>query len=95
MVLVLAGDSHHQRNQQKGQVSYNLSQLIFLFVVSPDPGAYNLPSDFDIGRPGTTRYKTKPGLFTFGCGRKEMEKVFVGKGLANSPDRSTPGPGTY
>ena len=43
---------------------------------SPDPGVYELKSDFDIGKPGTAGW-TKRGIYTFGVGRQMYQKVYL------------------
>lgn len=58
-------------------------------VASPDPGTYEIPSDFT-----KTGNFTNRGLrFTFGVGREAYAKVYV-KGKGNL-DQTLPGPGTY
>lgn len=43
---------------------------------SPDPGVYDLKSEFDIGKPGTAG-GSKRGIYTFGIGRQMYEKVYL------------------
>lgn len=57
--------------------------------VSPDPGAYKLPSDFE--KPNTTQNKGK--MFSFGTGRKAYERVYYKERIPH--DKHIPGPGTY
>ena len=44
---------------------------------SPPPGSYNLKSEFEIGRPGTSNTTTKGGIYSFGIGRDKYEKVYM------------------
>jgi len=77
--------------------SSKLENILVLYVSileSPDPGRYNLRSEFDIGRPGTTNTVTKPCLYSFGIGRKYYEKVYSPQNkITNDPN--IPGPGCY
>jgi hypothetical protein len=51
-------------------------------------------SEFEIGKPGTSRASTKANLFSFGAGRNAYEKVFnPARGSSNDPE--IPGPGQY
>ena len=62
-----------------------------MFIASPDPGVYNLISDFDIGKPGTANIGTKRGIYSMGKKVKNpddpMSKLDKYDGM--------PGPGAY
>ena len=60
---------------------------------APPSNTYILPSDFDVGKPGTSNTRRKAGLFTFGCNRDAYRKVYVPGRPVNVDD--VPGPGTY
>jgi hypothetical protein len=66
---------------------------------SPDPGVYQLKSDFDIGKPSTANTAkggTKRGIYTFGIGRHNYQKVYFPDDPKMAADFSKiPGPGTY
>lgn len=70
---------------------YKFSLQIFVYIASPDPGVYNLISDFDIGKPGTANIGTKRGIYSMGKKIKSpddpMSKMEKYDGL--------PGPGAY
>jgi hypothetical protein len=36
---------------------------------SPPPGSYEIKSDFEIGKPGTTTHTSKNHIYSFGIGR--------------------------
>lgn len=47
---------------------------------SPDPGQYQLKSDFDMGKPSTANTAkggSKRGIYTFGISREKYEKVYL------------------
>ena len=44
---------------------------------SPPSNSYILPSDFDVGKPGTANYRRKAGLFSFGVHRDAYRKVYI------------------
>ena len=87
------------RFQRSGEEKWRSSKLkinriTHQIIESPDPGKYELRSDFDIGRPGTTNAVTKRGVYSIGIGRKYYEKVYSpDKTQVNDPN--IPGPGTY
>ena len=62
-----------------------------MYIASPDPGVYNLISDFDIGKPGTANIGTKRGIYSMGKKVKNpddpMSKLDKYDGM--------PGPGAY
>ena len=60
---------------------------------APPSNTYLLPSDFDIGKPGTSGHKRKAGLFSFGVNREAYRKVYIPGKTQNFDD--VPGPGTY
>ena len=62
------------------------------YLVSPEPGTYNLKSEFEVGRPGTCNTVTKAGIYSFGIGREKFEKVYMS---SRKSVALTPGPGTY
>jgi len=66
---------------------------------SPDPGVYDLKSDFDIGKPSTANTAkggSKRGIYTFGVGRHLYNKVYLPEDPRAAADFTTlPGPGTY
>lgn len=53
---------------------------------SPDPGHYDLKSDFDIGKPGTAN-STKRGIYSFGIGRDSYKKVYLPEDPGMATDR--------
>ena len=66
--------------------SANVSQISLKFInqtlilESPDPGIYELKSDFDIGKPSTANTAkggSKRGIYTFGIGRQHYNKVHL------------------
>ena len=66
------------------------------FKGSPDPGLYDLKSQFEIGRPGTSNTTSKAGVYSFGIGRDKYEKVYLpSRKITVNMDPSQPGPGTY
>lgn len=44
---------------------------------SPPPNNYNLPSEFDIGKPGTAMLTRKRNIYTFGASRDVYRKVYI------------------
>lgn len=69
-----------------------ISKLIVLcFIASPDPGNYNLISDFDIGKPGTANIGTKRGVYSMGRKCKNPEDPMSKLGKFDE----MPGPGAY
>ena len=80
---------------QWDQVSYTQQFHLFCaFLGSPPCNTYNLPSEFDIGKPGTATASKKGGMYTFGISREYYKKVYVPDSKQN-PDDCSPGPGTY
>ena len=71
------------------------STLIIIILASPEPGAYKLISDFDIGNQKKTML-TKPGLYSFGIPHSYYKKVYIPgqKHSSEHPD-AIPGPGQY
>jgi len=62
---------------------------------SPPPDSYRLPSDFDVGAPGSTLPAASKGnVYSFGIGRQHFEKVYISR-RHKIVDLSLPGPGTY
>ena len=64
------------------------------YVDSPPPGLYQLKSEFDIGKPGTSSHVTKNHIYGFGISHKAYNKVYRPHQLAQSSS-DTPGPGHY
>jgi len=72
----------------------NVSNSKFInFLDSPPP--YDLVSEFEIGKPGTSRNKTKSNMFSFGIGRELMCKKIYAPGQVDYVDPFKPGPGSY
>ena len=60
-------------------------------VISPEPGTYNLPSDFEKEKLGSF---TKNGkMFSFGAPREAYDRVYYKERIPH--DRQIPGPGSY
>jgi len=60
-------------------------------VISPEPGTYNLPSDFEKDKQISF---TKNGkMFSFGAPRNAYDRVYYKERIPH--DRTIPGPGTY
>ena len=50
--------------------SFSIFKLFnFLNLDSPPPGSYEISSDFNVGRPGTTTSTSKNHIYSFGIGR--------------------------
>ena len=60
----------------------------------PPCNKYDLPSEFDIGKPGTASTAKKGGMYTFVISREYYKKVYVPEAKQVADDCS-PGPGTY
>jgi len=93
LVSVLVTDSRHPNRSAMPPVSKNLV-ILTQIIGSPDPGNYNIKSEFEIGRPGTCNTDTKAGIYSFGIGRDKYEKVYMPSKKGNM-DPEQPGPGTY
>jgi hypothetical protein len=44
---------------------------------SPPCNKYDLPSDFDIGKPGTANFSKKAGMYSFGISHEFYKKVYI------------------
>ena len=60
-------------------------------VTSPEPGSYNLPSDFEKQR--LQSYTKNGKMFSFGASRKAYDRVYYKERIP--ADLQIPGPGTY
>ena len=60
-----------QRNSKFYGFIFNI-----LRIASPDPGAYPLYSDFDIGKKGGPNV-TKKGLYSFGAPHEVYKNVYI------------------
>lgn len=71
-------------------------KLGFTHLAKASPLAYEVVSEFDIGKPGTARSFGKANIFSIGLGRETYRKVYVpGMGTSCTTDSSKPGPGAY
>lgn len=59
-------------------------------MISPEPGTYNLPSDFE--RVGFS-YTRSGKMYSFGASREAYDRVYYKERIP--VDRQIPGPGTY
>lgn len=60
---------------------------------SPPSNNYTLPSDFDIGKPGTALFTRKRNIYTFGASRQVYRRVYIPQVAQNFDN--VPGPGSY
>ena len=69
-----------QVRKSKFLINFNNSFILYFILASPDPGIYQLKSDFDMGKPSTANTAkggTKSGVYTFGISRDKYEKVYL------------------
>ena len=60
-------------------------------VISPEPGAYSIPSDFDKQKVSSATRNGK--MFSFGSSREAYDRVYYKERVP--VDRAIPGPGAY
>ena len=53
--------------------------VFFCYLESPPSSKYKLPSEFDIGKPGTAMsgFNSKAGVYSFGISREYYKKVYI------------------
>ena len=57
----------------------HLEAIFMIFDLESPSYKYNLPSDFDIGKPGTAMAgnNSKAGVYSFGISREYYKKVYI------------------
>ena len=79
--LDLASDRDFKHLWNSANVSFVFFHFYhFAFIESPDPGIYDLKSDFDLGKPstaGTAKGGSKRGVYSMGVGRHIYQKVYL------------------